>query len=191
MNDDKQRAADEVLDQAAALPREVAPQRDLWPEIEAAINQEARTPPVGRLRWRWEAPLALAASLLVAVALGFWLGQTGDPRPAGAGTAQPDGRQAVSLTESVGLVDARRTMVADIEAGLDRLPPDAREVVLDNLEAICRALDEIDDVLAEAPATGLDRQLLLSMYVDQLTLLNGLHAMVRGAGQQANQEILL
>ena len=128
----------------------------------------------------------------MALLLGYWIGQeqADAPTPASmlAETAPGNGElRPVSLVEEVGLLEARHAMAAEIEAGLVRLPADARTVVIDNLTAINQALDEIDAVLEQAPATGLDRQLLISMYADQLARLSSMQALV----MNSNQEILL
>lgn len=191
-----------LLERAGELPRSMAPERDLWAGIEAQLGEQlpAEQPAAdstggggGRIPgpnpYRWQAP-ALAASLLLALVAGYWLGQTESPasRPvAVVPTVAQTGLQAVSLTEEVGLKEARRTMAREIEAGLARLPDDARQVVIENLTTINNALDEIDAVLAQTPASGLDRQLLISMYTDQLARLNSMQALV----MNSNQEILL
>ena len=193
-----------VLEQAGQLPRAVTPDRDLWPGIagrlgeqlpaeEATANPAVVTPIHSQrlLPERWQAP-ALAASLLVALLLGYWIGREGTDAPSSAPmvaeTAPGTGElRPVSLVEEVGLLEARNAMAAEIEAGLDRLPADARIVVIDNLTAINKALDQIDAVLEQAPATGLDRQLLISMYTDQLARLSSVQALV----MNSNQEILL
>jgi hypothetical protein len=184
-----------LLDQAARLPREIPPERDLWPSIE---NEIRRFPSRTGTGWRRHTPLALAASLLLALALGYSLGrvETSDPQMTADQTPvistepsgyQPSGYQSVSLTRAVGLDEARRTMAAEVESGLHGLPPDARSVVLENLSVINAALDNIDRVLAETPESGLERQLLISMYADQLALLGG----VRNLVLQTNRETLL
>ena len=201
---------DTLLEQAGRLPREIVPNRDLWADIENRLGaqlpaEEATRPGVfplprpasagsGSVLRRWQAP-ALAASLLLALAVGYWVGQADSPDPLPVAAApdsqnrDPDlaGMRAVSLTEEVGLQEARRNMAAQIEAGLDRLPADARFVVIENLTAIHAALDEIDAVLARTPESGLDRQLLISMYTDQLARLNSVQSLVLNS----NQEILL
>ena len=54
----------ELVWQLRQLPRELEPGRDLWPGIAAGIGQPRRA-----ARLRWIAPLAMAASLLLAVGL--------------------------------------------------------------------------------------------------------------------------
>ena len=189
-----------LLDRAARLPREMSPNQDLWPAIESQLGEQRTDQPqaedetAGPARvafiHRWRAPAALAASLLLAVFLGYWAGRedTAAPAPAPVAAAPTDAvLQPVSLVEEVGLLEARRAMAAEIETGLVSLPADARMVVIENLQAINTALDQIDAVLAESPATGLDRQLLISMYADQLARLSSVQTLV----MNSNQEILL
>ncbi len=171
-----------LLDQASRLRKDIPPERDLWPGIEAAI---ADATPAGRRdpgRNRWPAAAALAATLVLALLIGYGAGR-GTPEGSNGATAL----QPVSLVEAAGLLETRRTMAAEIEAGLHRLPPDAQAVVIENLATIGTALDEIDAVLAEAPPSGLDRQVLMALYVDQLALLGSVRQLVL----HSNQEILL
>jgi len=189
-----EQAAQALLDRTGQLPRAIAPDRDLWPRIESALKEplgeqqtaqdDAEHTGAANYLHRWQAPAALAASLLLAVFFGYWIGQEDAPVPSSISVAA---LQPVSLVEEVGLLEARRTMAAEIESGLYRLPPDARLVVIENLTAIHAALDEIDAVLARAPASGLDRQLLISMYADQISRLNSVQTLV----MNSNQEILL
>ncbi len=198
MRTDEQR----LLDQVGRLPQAIAPGRDLWPDIESQLADPADEPhpaaaaePAGSEvahTGRWQTSVALAASLMLAVFVGYSLGREAVETPpdtsiAGYPVQAGTATQPVSLVEEVGLLEARRTMVADIEAGLERLPPDARTVVTENLRTINQALDEIDAVLAGNPAGGLDRQLLVAMYADQLTRLSSMQTLV----MNSNQEILL
>jgi hypothetical protein len=62
--------------QLRQLPRELEPERDLWPAIEAGIRRE---PLVPARRRRWPAALAAAATLQLAGGL-YW--RAGDSTPA-------------------------------------------------------------------------------------------------------------
>lgn len=183
--DDRSLREQDLLDQASRLPRDIAPERDLWPGIEAAMAGEPDTRASG---WstRWPAAATLAASLLLALLIGYGTGR-GLPDTPGVAEISPREIQTVNLVETTGLLAARRAMAAEIETGLERLPPDAQSVVIENLATIGAALDEIDAVLAEAPSSGLDRQVLMAMYVDQLALLGSVRQLVI----QSNQETLL
>lgn len=167
---------DPLIGQARTLPKDIAPERDLWPGIAARLDErapnDARSAEIQPHRWR--RPLALAASLLLATILGFWTGNGADEgRPASTVQAvAPAGPRAAVLTSADALQQTRRELAASVRARLETLPPDTREVVATNLAAINKAMDEIDAALKTAPDSGLDGRLLLSMYVDQLTLLN-------------------
>jgi hypothetical protein len=170
---------DPLIRQARALPKDIAPEHDLWPGIAGRLDQRAHPPasdaPSGRpLAHRWQRLLALAASLLLATILGFWIGNGADEdRPAATiQAAAPAGPRAAVLTSADALQQTRRALAASVRGRLETLPPATRKVVVANLAAINKAMDEIDAALTTAPDSGLDGQLLLSMYVDQLTLLN-------------------
>lgn len=73
--------------QLRALRKEVAPQRDLWPDIATRIAATSQETPMRAMKRgkRWFAPAAMAASLLLAVGV-VWQGgllpgaaSTGDP----------------------------------------------------------------------------------------------------------------
>ncbi len=200
----------DLLEQAAALPRRIEPERDLWPRIEAGLDNTdsgtfARSEPAmadaDRLprtpgqKIRWLAPLALAASLALAVGIGYWAGAGNKPAAPGPVLATtelpaPLATRPVSLEVDADLQRTRALLAADIEAALLRLPPDASAVVSENLAAINRALDQIDEVLGQAPATDLDQQLLMAMYADQIARLSGMHSVIYSS-RTSNQEILL
>jgi hypothetical protein len=59
---------DPLREKIDALPREIAPARDLWPEIQARLG----APVEPALRRRWRLPLAIAAALILAAML-HWL----------------------------------------------------------------------------------------------------------------------
>ena len=67
--------------QLRQLPRELDPPHDLWPGIEARLSPQAAP----RRRWPWVTGLAMAASLVLAVALVPGLRQA----PAEGGAADP------------------------------------------------------------------------------------------------------
>ena len=75
-----------LRDQLAALPREIEPARDLWPEIQAQLSQVEPALRAGLTRAergfhrRWRLPLALAAAFALAATL-HWL------RPAAPGAS--------------------------------------------------------------------------------------------------------
>ena len=136
----------------AELPREISPERDLWPGI---ANE------VSRRRQRHRRTLLLAAATLL-VALGALLtlasGRTGaggtEPRLAEerAAAIVPAAIERTVYSASEATLDGvRRQLEAEIEAHKDRLPPETRALVFENLRTIDRALAEIEAALAESP----------------------------------------
>lgn len=80
------------------LQRDIAPERDLWPQIAARIATGTPVTDAGHSTWRNPgrlAPLALAASLLLAVGVAwqFW-----PPQPAPQPTAQLIQTEAHAMT---------------------------------------------------------------------------------------------
>lgn len=127
--------------------------------------------------------LAACAVVWFAVGLPFRTGSDGpataDPAT-GSVAAVPVGVQTTTPT----LIETRDALIADVYERLAALPPDTRSEVVKNLNTINEALDQIDRALEEAPDSGLDRRLLMSMYADQITMLTGLNAVVRHANRE-------
>jgi hypothetical protein len=152
------------------LPTELPPARDLWAGIEARIRagEAEQRLPARRPAWR---PVALAASVALVAVLATMLVRDRGPAPAppasvaGMATFGPD------HDLGAGYHAARAGLIDDLERRLDRLSPEARETVRENLATIRRAAAEIDAALAGDPANALLQQQLLAAYQDELTVL--------------------
>lgn len=68
-----------------SLPREIVPERDLWPEIAARIGRDTARTPAPRHTW-WLPAAGLAAACL---ALAFWVGRQEEPVEAPGWTVTP------------------------------------------------------------------------------------------------------
>jgi hypothetical protein len=172
------------LDAALArLPRAVEPSRDLWPAIEAGL--ESRTARASH-RWGWLA----AAGLLVAVASSLItasLLREGRPDPAqlaAAGDGAPVVTAAFGPGERMGpgYLATRRVLLRDLEARIDRLPPEARTALERNLAELQRASAEINAALALKPGDPLLEELLLNTYQDELAVLASVNQLTGGNG---------
>jgi hypothetical protein len=129
------------------VPRDLEPERDLWPGIAARVRARRRA-----ARWRLA---ALAAGLVLAVGALLWRGPSAEEVPLQASTKP---------TETVGLAayaETDRTLAAirdelqrSIEARQDRLPPETRTLVFENLRTIDRAIAEIERALDGAPGNA-------------------------------------
>jgi len=179
MNDtDNTKFDDELMAAAAALSEEVAPGRDLWPEIEQAITLPAKP---ARTAWNSVWAQAAAVLLLVGGSSGVtWLAVSDnavETLPI-ANLAAPDLRfQPVS--GSFGSMynlgpdyqDARRSLSVKVDGQLELLSADERELVQKNIEVIRTAIDEINTALADEPDNALLQKLLISTYREELDMM--------------------
>lgn len=171
------------LDQALAnLPRDVEPQRDLWPGIEARITSQPR-----QSLWQWAAAATL---LLVVGALMVRGGQPEFSDPEITATPSPVvspvlplevPRPLAELTSFPGESFAltRAAELAQFEEQLALLPAADRELVIENLNTIRRAIAEIDGALADNPDNALLKELLLSNYRQELTTMQRVNRITR------------
>jgi anti-sigma factor RsiW len=148
------------------LPAEIAPPRDLRPEIAARAAAEESSPMRRRLP-RW-APLAAAAVLVLAVTT---LYSPGERTPGDALAADP---VAVEFREAEKrYAGALAELEAELGALRPELPPRAAALLDENLVVVDRALDEYRRAL---PANGSDPELArltLAAYERKLELLRG------------------
>jgi hypothetical protein len=161
---------------ATALRREIAPQRDLWPQIEARIRTETGASTAGR--WRFAVGLAAAIALVSLSSLvTLWISGGGtDPEishvvPPGVASAPS---MAFGPDHELGPKYrlARNALTMDLESRLQALPPATREIVERNLGQIRGAVAEINSALAEDPDNALLQQLLMATYQDELDVLS-------------------
>ncbi len=161
---------DKLMQEAARLPRSIAPERDLWPGIEAAIQQPksgGSVPP-----WLFQ---AAAMVLLVVGSSGvtYFAMQGEDP----ATVVAPQDlfyEQAAfgnNYTLGPGFTDARGGLASKLETQLAKLSPEDRANVEENLRLIRDAIEEINAELAKDPDNAQLRALLLKTYREELTLM--------------------
>jgi anti-sigma factor RsiW len=158
---------------ASALPSEVGPDRDLWPEIDRRLDG-ARAP-VLRTRIR---VLAIAASLVAAVAVSWMMLQSPQAvhQKVESTTGESEAVQAAYEPASVDSVrreyrEARQALERVVRENSSALAPETLQVIESNLELIDHAIAEIERALASNPDSGsLDRQLRLA-YRQQIEML--------------------
>lgn len=177
-----------------ALPRGIAPPRDLWPEIAARLAPRAA--PAGepeaksviavdfqaarrRAPWTRWASMAAAAMVLVALSSGItaYLMSARAVAPVAVETAPaaPAERPITALAafrptemEYIGTVE---TLQAELDARRDRLSPETLAVIEENLRIIDRAIAEARAALESDPANA-DLPLMLSgVYRQKVELL--------------------
>lgn len=177
--------------QARALPRGIAPSRDLWSGISAKIagqEQESpvielasRRPRVGLPR-RW-APLAAAAVLLVVASSGltFTLMKGADSSPIAAGAADTPAAPVAQTAATTALAAFRpaeaeyQTTVSALEAELavrrESLAPETIEVIERNLAIIDEAIAEATAALEADPSSMELSRHLSGIYRQKVSLL--------------------
>ena len=177
------------------LPRDIAPPRDLWQGIEARIaadsNAAVSTPAkrsgvggssarTGRLR------VLAAAAVIVALAVGIWIGRAVLPVPgaaAGAGhglsatnlnTPEPGSFHAAYVMDSK-YVRQRAELVKDLGSRLAALPPESRAKVMSSLQTINDSKRDLERELGKDPSNALLQELLVNTYQDEMRVLTAVH----------------
>ena len=155
--------------EASNLSTEISPERDLWPGIEQAIRVPQRS--------RWTARFAQAAAVVLLVGASSmitWVATKDQARivevvPAGLVFEQASfgGRYALG----VGYQEAHRDLQAQLNTEMERLSPESRKEVEDNLAMIRGAIGQINEALADEPDNPLLQELLLQTYREELAMM--------------------
>lgn len=161
---------DKLMARAAGLAKEMAPERDLWPGIEAAIGLPAR-----RRRTPY---VAQAAAVLLLVAGSSFVTYTfmGKEtvvveRPVDDGLVLEQASFGGQYELSNGYKLARTNLEAQMQRELDKLSPEARAGVEQNLTVIRDAINEINAALEQEPGNALLQDLLMKTYREELAVM--------------------
>lgn len=167
---------DKLMAAAANLQTEITPERDLWPDIEAAIAAPAR-----ETRWMPHLAQAAAVVLLVAASSGItYLVTSGGEQPAQVIVQEVMPENAFDSefasfgarhTMGQGFQDAHNNLAAQLDLELDRLSPEARTEVEENLDVIRGAIAEINEALINEPDNALLQDMLMDSYREELTVM--------------------
>jgi len=156
-----------LLAEAGALPRDVLPERDLWPGVERKIAAPSRT------GFRWQVPAFAAAAALVlmaATALVTWqvARRPGSEAPAVAAASVSDRGLREAERD---FNEATMKLLEVLRSDRARVRPETLQLVEANLEIINEAIAETRTALEKDPAnTGLGR-VLMAMYQKKSELL--------------------
>ncbi|MEM7765569.1 MAG: hypothetical protein AAF290_16000 [Pseudomonadota bacterium] len=169
---------DDIVQQAKALPREIAPERDLWPAIAAEIETPERSS-------FWQ--LRLAASVFAAtVLIGLMLGSPEEGKDTGKAAATLPSLNA-QLVRHMPFDDNfllnYREAIAELDEQLDALPPGTREVIAGNLEIVRESIEEINAAIDRDPNNVQLRQLLQLAYRQEMAIISMVRDSVVGAEQ--------
>ncbi len=167
-----------LVELARALPRELAPSHDLWPQIAGLVGAR-------REGWLWYGPdqrwggrewagLAAAATLVVAAALAAWWSTgaaTAPTRSVRSGEAVRASYEANTRAVEEEYARAEAAFVAAIEARSSRLSPESRARVDASLRVIDQALAEIRVELGKNPSDPQLNLLLVSVHQRKVDVL--------------------
>jgi hypothetical protein len=181
MSDERQSGPDDRLTAAARrLPREIAPERDLWPGIRDRIESPVAPVTGGDAKYRaWPLRFAAAAALVAATALiTLTLVQTPGPELAERPNGEP-ARFGAGHDLGANHQLVRASLRADLARHLETLPPETAAVVERNLAQIREAVKEINRALENDPGNILLQQLLMAAYQDEMDVLANVNRMAR------------
>ena len=166
-----------LLAQAAALPRELTPGRDLWPDVAARLGGAEGARGVVRpaiARWMRPAALAAAAGVVIALFAGLWRGGLRPVAPASPmGTVMPAaaGTSPALLEAEREYARATAALMAALDQQKDTLSPETRALLDANLKTIDDALAEVRAALQKDPANAQLAHLLTSTHQKKLDAL--------------------
>ena len=172
---DDDRFDEELMTMAASLKQDVQPERDLWPDIAAGMQQ----PDASGFRWRTMLAQAAAVVLLIGGSSGLtWLAVKDDGTsvsPVSASNVTPLSAVPASFGDRYSLgpdfIDARRDIEGQLQQELERLSPETRADVEASLQTIRGAITDINAALSEEPNNPLLQELLLSSYREELAVM--------------------
>ena len=161
---------DSLVAAAAGLATDIAPQRDLWPAIAERISAPRRA-----RRWHY---LAQAAAVLLMVGGSSFVTYviTKDDAPTTPAAVPELEFRTVSLDSRYvpgpKYITARADVAAQLDEELQRLSPETRKEVEENLAVIRTAIADINAALAEEPTNPLLQGLLMRAYRDEMDLMH-------------------
>jgi hypothetical protein len=173
-NDDRLTAA------ARQLAKEIKPERDLWPEIEAAITNPVRE----QSRWTPVFAQAAAVVLLVGASSGLTYLVVKDEPGATVPVYSPGyeiQRAAFGTNHNLGsdYQDARADLASRLDQQLERLSPEERDDVEKTLVVIHDAIADINAALEEDPDNAYLQELLQKTYREELNVMRRVSGLTR------------
>jgi len=165
----------------AELPREIEPQRDLWPTLSTRLEpRRSRLLRFFGLAGGWTGPatlrLAGAAALLVLVAVTLWLVRRPEVAPqitpAVAAGAPAAYQASAELARSEdGVLQARHDLLEAVQRQREHLAPETVEILEENMRIIDQAIGEIRSALDDDPQNQQLNMLLAAQYQREVELL--------------------
>ncbi|HKF97263.1 MAG TPA: hypothetical protein VKB20_03340 [Steroidobacteraceae bacterium] len=171
------------------LPQSIQPPQDLWPRIEAQLEDRASDATRGAAMSQRRRGQALrwlaAAAMLASLAVGVWIGRGLMPN-AGGGVGPsiavnpPTVPRLAPTTFDVTYSDPRyerqrAALVRALRERLAALPPPAQAKVSASLAAIEKAKKDLEQALGHDPSNALLQELLINTYQDEMRVLTDVH----------------
>ena len=173
---------DKMALEARKLATEIAPQRDLWPGIEAAIKEPKEQSLVGRQApWYAQAAavfLLVGASSMVTYSVMKYRDSNTPAEPETVVQVVPTNmtfeRAAFGGDHTLDSVYGRAAgnVQSNLDKELENLSPEARADVERNLAVIRKAINDISVALEEEPDNEFLQELLMQAYRNELALMN-------------------
>lgn len=172
---------DRLMADAARLGKAVSPGRDLWPGIEAAIAEPEKA--AHRRGRPWFAQAAAVLLLVAASSLITYTLTVDEPDVAPVATNATLELAPASFGGDYRLgADyqlARASLEDRLDRVLERLPPEQRAEVEENLAIIQGAIAEINTALEQEPDNVLLQELLLDTYREELAVMRNVGGLTR------------
>jgi hypothetical protein len=185
------------LNSIQELPRDIAPLRDMWPDIAAQINAEVAAANASsandRLAFGPVAPAAraprpnlwasaLAASIAL-LSVGFWLGRSL--------TAPPAVAPANAAFFDVAFVAERDRLRSDVLRRLQALPATERVRLLGSIQQLRQAVEQVQQALGQDPGNALLQELLINASQDEMYFLNEIDRATGLPPTRSQEELML
>jgi len=168
---------DRVFEAAKRLTTEISPDRDLWPDISAAIDAPRRS--------RWAPMFAQAAAVVLLVGASSavtYVAVKGQQVPGPEISAELLFEQTSfggRYNLGPGFQDARALLAAELDVELARLSPESRSEIRKNLELVQQAIHDINQALEQEPDNALLQKKLLMAYREELSVLRRVSGLSR------------
>ena len=163
---------------AANLATEIAPERDLWPNIEAEITRPAR-----RTGIPWFAQAAAVVALVGASSFITYELTKSDVQTSPVVTSVAFDAEFTSFGEELRLApsfdSARNGLATDLDMVLDDLSPEARVEVEENLAVIRNAVADIKLALEREPDNEHLQRMLADAYREELAMMRRVGGLTR------------
>lgn len=165
--------------QAAALPREIAPERELWVGVAGKIGADEGNVVTFRRSRRgvqsaawWVYGLAAAAVIVLILNVPVLLTRSGSPvTPTVAEQPAAPAPDAELQRVTSQYLEARAQLVALLEERKEDIAPETYAVVEENLSVIAAAVGEIEVALAAEPESPKLERMLYAAYQSEVDLL--------------------